>query len=124
MYIHISNSSGKPIYEQILSQIKQAILTGELTAGDSLPSLRYLAKELKVSVISTKRAYEELEREGFIQSVPGKGSFVAPQNPDLIREEYLRRIETSLQEAIDTARTGGIPQAELLDIFTTLIQED
>ena len=91
MHLYISNSGEQPIYEQITSQIKNHILSGELTPGEALPSLRLLAKELRVSIISTKRAYEELEREGFIQSVPGKGSFVAPQNIELIREEKLRQ---------------------------------
>ncbi|MFR5601004.1 MAG: GntR family transcriptional regulator [Lachnospiraceae bacterium] len=124
MYIKISNSGDKPIYEQILIQIKQAILAGELMPGDSLPSLRFLAKELKISVISTKRAYEELEREGFIESVPGKGSFVADQNRELIREEQLRRVEGHLQEAVDTAKMSGIPLEELHQMLDTLYEED
>ena len=108
MDILISNSSGKPIYEQICSQMKNMILTGQLQPGDPLPSLRLLAKELRISVITTKRAYEELEREGFIVSITGKGSFVAGTNPDFIKEEQLRKIELLLSEAVDAAKTSGI----------------
>ena len=90
MNILISNSGEKPIYEQITSQIKNLIIQGELAAGQALPSMRLLAKELRISVITTKRAYEELEREGFVQTVPGKGSFVASKNTELIREEQYR----------------------------------
>ena len=86
MNIIISNSSGQPIYEQIISQIKAMIISGELKEGDALPSMRLLAKELRISVITTKRAYEELEREGFIVSITGKGSFVAGTNPDFIKD--------------------------------------
>ena len=90
MDIILSNSSGKPIYEQIADQVREQILSGALSAGDALPSMRVLAKELRISVITTKRAYEELEREGFITSVPGKGCFVAPRNLELVRENALR----------------------------------
>lgn len=123
MYIRISNSGEKPIYEQIALQIKNGILTGELEEGEALPSLRFLAKELRVSVISTKRAYEELEREGYIESVPGKGSFVARQNTQLLREEQLRRIEGYLQEAVDAARISGISGEELGRMLETLFEE-
>ena len=91
MNIIISNSSGKPIYEQISTQIKEHILRGELDRGEALPSMRLLAKELRISVITTKRAYEELERDGFIETVTGKGSFVANKNTELVREEYLKK---------------------------------
>ena len=101
MNIIISNSSGQPIYDQISSQIKSMILSGELAEGDALPSMRFLAKELRISVITTKRAYEELEREGFIVSVPGKGSYVAGKNLEFIREEQLRRIEERMQEIVE-----------------------
>lgn len=100
MDIIISNSDGRPIYEQISSQIKSKIMTGELNAGQMLPSMRLLAKELRISVITTKRAYEELERDGFIITMTGKGSFVAEKNTDLVREEYLKRIESHLNEII------------------------
>ncbi|MDY3249604.1 MAG: GntR family transcriptional regulator [Candidatus Choladocola sp.] len=101
MNIIISNSSGQPIYDQISSQIKSMILSGELAEGDALPSMRFLAKELRISVITTKRAYEELEREGFIVSIPGKGSYVAGKNLEFIREEQLRRIEERMQEIVE-----------------------
>ena len=101
MNIIISNSSGQPIYDQISSQIKSMILSGELAEGDALPSMRFLAKELRIRVITTKRAYEELEREGFIVSIPGKGSYVAGKNLEFIREEQLRRIEERMQEIVE-----------------------
>jgi len=121
--IIISNSSGKPIYEQITSQIKNLIITGELRPGDALPSMRLLAKELRISVITTKRAYEDLERDGFIQSIMGKGSFVTSQNTELIREEHLRKVEEYLQKAIETAKLSDISLEELLEITTMLYKE-
>ena len=123
MDIFISNTSGKPIYELIAAQIKDKILTGQLKEEELLPSIRLLAKELRISVITTKRAYEELERAGFIVTVAGKGSYVAPQNPQLMREEHLRRIEQHLSNAIEEARTGGIPQEEIYNILNLLYQE-
>ena len=111
--IVISNSSGKPIYEQITNQVKAAILSGELSPGDALPSMRLLAKELRISVITTKRAYEELEREGFVETVVGKGSFVARQNRELLREARLREVEARLEQAVEAARAGGVSLAEL-----------
>ena len=108
MDIIISNASGKPIYEQITVQIKSQILSGALTAGDALPSMRTLAKELRISVITTKRAYEDLERDGFIETVAGKGSFVASKNAEFLREEALRRVEAALQQAVDTASRSGM----------------
>ena len=124
MDIIISNASGKPIYEQITVQIKSQILSGALTAGDALPSMRTLAKELRISVITTKRAYEELEREGFLENVPGKGCFVAPQNRELLREAQLRRVEDILTQAVDEARKGGIPLEELQELLNLLYQGD
>lgn len=124
MEIILSNSSGKPIYEQITDQIKEQILTGGLAAGDALPSMRLLAKELRISVITTKRAYEELEREGFLDNVPGKGCFVAPQNRELLREAQLRRVEDILTQAVDEARKGGIPLEELQELLNLLYQGD
>jgi GntR family transcriptional regulator len=112
--IIISNSSGKPIYEQISDQIKNSVITGSLHEGDSLPSMRLLAKELHISVITTKRAYEDLERDGFIETVPGKGSFIARKNMEFLREEQLRKAEGFLQNAVDIARLGGIPLNELI----------
>ena len=124
MNIVIRNTGDMPIYEQIVVQIKQAIVAGELTEGEALPSMRLLAKELRISVITTKRAYEELEREGFITTVPGKGCFVAPQNPELAREETLRRVEEHLSQAVDIAKVGGVSLAELSDTLNILYGDD
>lgn len=117
MDIIISNSSGEPIYNQIISQIKAMILDGTLQAGDALPSMRNLAMQLRISVITTKRAYEELEREGFIESYTGKGSFVKGQNRELLREEQLRQTEALLQQACDKAKLAGISLDELTEIM-------
>jgi len=123
--IIISNSSGKkPIYEQITSQIKNLIISGELNAGDALPSMRLLAKELRISVITTKRAYEDLERDGFITTMTGRGSFVAQKNVDFIREEQMKVVEDYLQKAVDTAHKSSISLEELHDMLTILYQED
>lgn len=124
MDIVISNSSGKPIYEQITSQIKNLIITGQLKTGDMLPSMRLLAKELRISVITTKRAYEDLERDGFIESVTGKGSFVANKNAEFIKEEHLRIVEQHLQQAIDAAHMSAMTLNELIEIMTMLYKED
>ena len=121
--IIISNSSGKPIYEQIADQVKEQIMAGALAAGDALPSMRLLAKELRISVITTKRAYEELERDGFLENVPGKGCFVAPQNRELLREAQLRRVEEKLTQAIEEARRGAVSLEELKEMLTELYQE-
>ena len=103
MEIYISNTSGKPIYAQITDQIKAKILSGELREGDALPSIRLLAKELRISVITTKRAYEDLEQGGYLATLPGKGSFVAPQNAELHHEEALKAVEGHLSAALDAA---------------------
>ena len=123
MDIIISNSSGKPIYEQIADQVKEQIMAGALAAGDALPSMRLLAKELRISVITTKRAYEELERDGFLENVPGKGCFVAPQNRELLREAQLRRVGEKLTQAIEEARRGAVSLEELKEMLTELYQE-
>lgn len=123
MDIIISNSSNSPIYEQITAQIKNLILNGTLNEGDALPSMRLLAKELRVSVITTKRAYEELEREGFIVSFTGKGSFVNTKNTELIKEEQLRRVEESLSNAISIAKSSGITKDEIKDLFQILCDD-
>lgn len=123
MNILISNSSGVPIYEQIFQQIKALILSGELKEGEALPSMRLLAKELRISVITSKRAYEELEKAGFIFSVTGKGSFVAPKNLELVREQYLREIESLLREVIQKADVLGLSRRELDEITDLLYQE-
>lgn len=120
MDIVISNSSGRPIYDQIVSQIKNQIISGELVEGEVLPSMRVLAKELRISVITTKRAYEELEREGFIISMTGKGSFVASKNTEIIREEHLKQIEEYITKAVDIAAMANISLEELTQILEYL----
>ena len=122
MDIIISNDSDKPIYEQITSQIKNQIMQGSLREGDALPSMRTLAKELRISVITTKRAYEELEREGFITTVVGKGSFIKAADTRLLREENLKRIEENFQEAIRIASESGVTRQELEEIFAILYE--
>ena len=123
MDIIITNSSDSPIYEQITSQIKSLIMNGELKEGDALPSMRLLAKELHISVITTKRAYEELERDGFISTVIGKGSFVAGSNHEILKEEQFRLVEEYLQKAVDIARGSGITMEEMADIIQMLYEE-
>ena len=115
MRIVISNQSGKPIYEQIEDQVKTAILAGQLKANEQLPSIRSLAKDLRISVITTTRAYHELEAAGFITNVQGKGAYVLGQDSALVRENALRDIEASLTQAIDTAKMAKITPAELQD---------
>ena len=124
MDIILRNTGEKPIYEQITDQIKAQILSGTLRAGDALPSMRLLAKELRISVITTKRAYEELEREGFLTTVPGKGCFVAGQNPEFLRETQLKQVEELLAHAVDAARLCGISSAELHEIINLLYSGD
>ena len=116
----ISNSNPKPIYEQIADQVKNQIITGVLAPGDALPSMRLLAKDLRISVITTKRAYSELERDGFVETVAGKGCFVAPKNREFLREEQLRKAEEALQAAVDIAKRGGITLPELNDMLALL----
>lgn len=124
MNILISNSSDKPIYEQITTQIKQMIMSGELEADAPLPSMRMLAKELRISVITTKRAYEDLERDGFIYSIVGKGSYVARKNLEFVREEQLRIVEEHLSKAVHGAKVGAITLEELLEIIKMLYEEE
>ena len=124
MDIIISNSGDTPIYDQITRQMKGLILRGELQEGESLPSMRLLARDLRISVISTKRAYEELEREGFITTVPGKGCFVAPRNLELVREESLRRMEEHLGRAVEAARLGGITLSEMTESLNILYGDE
>ena len=124
MDIIISNSAGVPIYEQITQQIKGLILRGELREGEALPSMRLLARELRISVITTKRAYEELEREGFITTVPGKGCFVAPRNLELVREECLRRVEEHLSAAVEAARSGSVTLEEMTETLNILYGDE
>ena len=124
MDIVISNASGKPIYEQITTQIKNKIITGELRPGDALPSMRVLAKELRISVITTKRAYADLEQDGFIETAPGKGSFVAQKNTEFIREENYRQIQDLLEQAIDLSKSCGLTLSELTELITLLYTGD
>lgn len=124
MNLIIRNTSGQPIYDQIRDQIKALILSGELTAGDPLPSMRALAKDLRISVITTKRAYEELERDGFVETVPGKGCFIAATNVELVREEHLRQIESHLLACIELAQTAGVDQAQLHEMLSILWKGD
>lgn len=123
MNIIISNSSGRPIYEQITSQIKGLIMNGTLKPGDPLPSMRLLAKELRISVITTKRAYEDLERDGFITTIVGKGSFVREADQEFVREERLKAVEGHLQAAVDAARQCGMEEQEMIDILKMLFEE-
>jgi len=124
MKIVISNASPQPIYEQICKQIKSQIISGELIEGDALPSIRKLSVELQISVITTKRAYEELEKEGFIDTVGGKGSFVAMQNKELLREKKMKSIEDMMSESVNKAQKLGISLEELKQILTILYNED
>ena len=123
MDIIISNSSNDPIYLQIVNQIKAMIMSGELSPGEALPSMRNLAMQMRVSLITTKRAYEELERDGFIETYTGKGSFVKAQNAELLREENLRQVEEHLQKAVQKAKMSGITFEELSDILKMLYDE-
>lgn len=117
MDLIISNASGKPIYEQICTQIKNAILSGELSPGDSLPSIRALAKDLRISVITTTRAYDELERDGFIDRVPGKGCYVAEKNLELVREAHLKQIEDHMNAIVDLAAGCSLTEEEAVEML-------
>ena len=124
MDIIIRNSGGIPIYDQITRQVKGLILRGELREGEALPSMRLLAKELRISVITTTRAYEELERDGFLTTIPGKGCFVAPRNLELVREDTLRRVEEHLSRAVDAAKTGGVTLGEMTETLNLLYGDE
>ena len=121
--INISNSSSVPLYEQIQIQIKSQILNGQLKAGDGLPSIRSLAKELKVSIITIKRSYEELEKDGYLETVTGKGSFVASQNKERLKEVAMYEVESKLEEIIRQAKSVGMTLEEGLEIFKSLYEE-
>lgn len=123
MDIIISNSSGIPLYEQIEEQIKSQIMTGELVEGDALPSMRVLAKDLKISIITTKRAYEDLERDGFIYSVTGRGSFVKGINSDIVKENMMFAIQELLESAVDKAVLGKVTFDELQEMLKLLYEE-
>ncbi|MDY4923195.1 GntR family transcriptional regulator [Frisingicoccus sp.] len=124
MNIIISNSGNLPIYEQITNQIKDMIMRGELRGGEALPSMRALAKDLHISVITTKRAYEELERSGFIHTVVGRGSFVSDANTEVMKEEQYRKIEETLTEGVRLAKQSGISCEELEEILRMVYEED
>lgn len=124
MNIIISKTSNQPIYEQIVNQLKQAIIHGELNPSDSLPSMRQMAKDLSISVITTKRAYEELEKEGYVHSIVGKGTFVAEQGSEMLREGLLAQIEDNLQKAIDDSKAVQLTLTDLQDILSVLYKED
>ncbi|CEE00106.1 MULTISPECIES: GntR family transcriptional regulator [Bacillaceae] len=122
MNIIISNSANEPIYLQIINQIKSQILTGDLKEGQALPSIRSLAKELEISVITTKRAYDELEKDGFIVTVAGKGSYVAPVNTDILKEKKMKMVEQKLSETITEAKLIGMSLEELKKILELLYE--
>ena len=124
MLILIDNKSGAPIYDQIFTQIKGHILSGELKQDEALPSIRGLAKDLRISVITTKRAYEELERAGFIYTVPGKGSFVAAKNRELLREEHLKKIEEHMTAIANLARGAGVSRGEVRQMWDLIWEEE
>lgn len=124
MEIVIANSSDKPIYEQIASQVRGAIMSGELKEGDQLPSIRSLATQLRISAITTKRAYTDLEAQGYLHTVPGKGSYVAGDNLELLREERLRMVEASLAQAVSDARAAGITAPELREMLDLQLEDE
>ena len=122
MNIQINNSSDNPIYLQIKNQIKAQIISGDLKVGEQLPSIRFLAKELRVSMLTAKRAFDELELDGFINSVKGKGNFVAAQNKELIREEYLKKIESKLQEVVELSEIADVSSDELIKMLKSYVE--
>ena len=122
MNIQINNSSDEPIYLQIKNQIKAQIISGDLKVGEQLPSIRFLAKEIRVSMLTAKRAFDELELDGFINSVQGKGNFVAAQNQELIREEYLKKIESKLQEVVELSEIADVSSDELIKMLKSYVE--
>lgn len=122
MNIFIDNKSGAPIYDQIYSQIKSQIISGALREDEALPSIRNLAKDLRISVVTTKRAYDELEREGFIYTLPAKGCFVAPKNVELLREENLKKIEDYMQKIMELAASCNLGKEDILEMFHLLFE--
>ena len=123
MHILIDNTSGLPIYDQIYTQIKQQIIAGSLQAHQMLPSIRGLAKDLRISFVTTKRAYEELEKDGFLYTIPAKGCFVAPKNTALLREEHLKQIEEHMEAIAQLAVSCNLSREELLDMFQFCLEE-
>ncbi|MBQ9083866.1 MAG: GntR family transcriptional regulator [Clostridia bacterium] len=123
MYVLIDNKNGVPIYEQIYTQIKNQIIAGELASHEMLPSIRGLAKDLRISFITTKRAYDELEKDGFIYTIQGKGCFVAPKNTELLREENLKKIEAHMEQILQLAASCGLSNEELMDMMKLMMEE-
>lgn len=122
MHIFIDNKSGAPIYDQIYSQIKSQIISGALKADEALPSIRNLAKDLRISVITTKRAYDELEREGFIYTIAAKGCFVAPKNVELLREENLKKIEDYMEKIASLSASCNLSREEIMEMFLLILE--
>ena len=123
MNIFIDNKSGAPIYDQIYTQLKNQIISGALQENEALPSIRNLAKDLRISVITTKRAYDELERQGFIYTLPAKGCFVAPKNVELLREENLKKIEEHIQQIVQLAAGCNLSKEDLMEMFRINLEE-
>lgn len=124
MELIIRNTINQPIYDQICAQIKAQIIAGKLAPGDALPSIRALAKDLKISVITTKRAYDELEADGFLYTVAGKGCFVAEKNLDLVREQQLKELEAHLSSAVELCKSCGVSREELYEMLRILLEEE
>ena len=124
MNLIISNASGKPIYEQIYTQVKNCIISGELSPGDALPSIRALAKDLRISVITTTRAYDELERDGFIDRVPGKGCYVAEQHLELVREAHLKQIEDHMTEIVTLAAGCSLSEEDTVRMLRLIWENE
>ena len=124
MQIIVDNRSGAPIYDQIYAQIKNQIISGGLGEDEALPSIRNLAKDLRISVITTKRAYDELEKDGFIYTVAGKGCFVAPKNVELLREENLKQIETYMQRIMQLAASCNVSRQEIMEMLSVMMEEE
>lgn len=124
MNILLHTNSKEPLFQQIKEQIKEQILNGNLEAGDALPSMRLLAKELKISVITTKRAYEELEQEGYVISTVGKGTFVSGQQPHILKEWQMRELENDLEKMIQTAKKLGVTKKEVIDLLNVYYEEE
>lgn len=122
--IQLDNKSERPIYEQITEQLKQAIMNGRLQAGDALPSIRALATELHISVMTTKRAYSDLERDGFIETIRGKGSYVTSQHPQLLREQFIQRAENLWLQGIHVAHSAKLSKEDMLELFHVLLEEE
>ena len=122
MHIFIDNKSGAPIYDQIYSQIKSQIISGALKADEALPSIRNLAKDLRISVITTKRTYDELEREGFIYTIAAKGCFVAPKNVELLREENLKKIEDYMEKIASLSASCNLSREEIMEMFLLILE--